>query len=86
MKEAFRKNDTPPPRPADAMEPEPVPLPRIMVGDTTPEALAGLLKDNPKGLLLYRDELAGWLGCFGRYSSSGNGEREFWIEAYGGRP
>jgi hypothetical protein len=86
FKTAVQKNEPLPQRPVEAIEPEPIALPRIMVGDTTPEALAGLLKANPKGLLLQRDELAGWLGSFGRYSSSGNGERAFWIEAYGGRP
>jgi hypothetical protein len=85
VREALKNDKTPPPRPPDAIEPEPVPLPRIMVGDTTPEALVGLLKYLSKGLLLHRDELAGWLTSFGRYSSGG-GEREFWIEAYGGRP
>jgi hypothetical protein len=55
-----------------------------MIGDTTPEALATLLRHIPKGLLLHRDELAGWLASFGRYTFGG-GEQEFWIEAYGGR-
>ena len=68
------------------MEPTPPPLPRIIVGDTTPERIGGLLQDNPKGLLLHRDEMAGWLGSFGRYSSNAGGERALWIEAYGGRP
>ncbi len=31
----------------------------------------------------FRDELAGWLLSFDRYSPGG---REFWLEAYGGRP
>ncbi|MBM1171267.1 DUF3987 domain-containing protein [Microvirga arabica] len=86
VKTAVQRDEPPPPRPSDALEPEPISMPRVLVGDTTPEALAVLLKVNPKGLLLHRDELAGWFGSFGRYSASGNGEREFWIEAYGGRP
>jgi putative DNA primase/helicase len=35
--------------------------------------------------MLYRDELAGWIGSFDRYSR-GSAERGFWIETYGGRP
>ena len=36
--------------------------------------------------MLHRDELAGWIGSFNRYSGGGeNGERQLWIEAYGGR-
>jgi hypothetical protein len=56
-----------------------------VVGDTTPEKLGAILRDNPKGVLLNRDEIAGWLGSFGRYSSAGGGERAMWLEAYGGR-
>ncbi len=73
-----------PEMPETAIEPE-VPLrPRLTVSDTTPEALGGLIAAHPKGLLCKRDELAGWLGNFDRYS--GGGERAFFIEAYGGRP
>jgi hypothetical protein len=85
VKEALKKGEPPPPRPAEAIEPEPIPLPRIVLGDTTPEKLGTLLKDNPKGVLLNRDEIAGWLGSFGRYSSGGGGERAMWLEAYDGR-
>jgi putative DNA primase/helicase len=85
VKEALRNGQPPPPRPAAAIEPDPLPLPRTVVGDTTPERLGVLLRDNPRGLLLYRDELAGWLGSFGRYSASAGGERALWLEAYGGR-
>ena len=34
---------------------------RISTSDTTPEKLADLLQYNPRGLLLIRDELMGWL-------------------------
>lgn len=37
----------------------------------------------PRGTLLARDELAGWLGNMSRYS--GGSDRPFWLEAYGGR-
>jgi hypothetical protein len=85
VKKALARGNPPPPRPWDANEPEPVPLPRLLVGDTTPEKLGTILRDNPKGVLLNRDEIAGWLGSFGRYSSAGGGERAMWLEAYGGR-
>ena len=85
VREALKNGKTPPSRPTDAAEPEPVPLPRIVVGDTTPEKLGAILRDNPKGVLLNRDEIAGWLGSFGRYSAAGGGERAMWLEAYGGR-
>jgi len=59
---------------ADADPPErPVPpaCERFVVSDTTVEALAPLLQENPRGLLLARDELAGWIGSFDRYASKG---------------
>ena len=37
----------------------------------------------PKGLLICRDELAGWIEGMTAYNEAG---RAFWIEAYGGRP
>ena len=44
---------------------------RVIVSDSTPEALYQALEDNPDGLLLYRDELSGWPADFGRYNQSG---------------
>lgn len=46
---------------------------RFVVSDTTTEALAPILLDNPRGVLLARDELAGWIGSFDRYSKAGRG-------------
>lgn len=48
------------------------------------EAAAEIAAGNPKGLLLYRDEMAGWWRSFNRYSG-GDGERQFWLQAYGAR-
>jgi hypothetical protein len=44
---------------------------RFIVSDTTIEALAPILLANPRGLLLARDELAGWIGSFDRYAGKG---------------
>jgi hypothetical protein len=44
---------------------------RFILSDTTVEALAPILQANPRGLLLARDELAGWIGSFDRYSGKG---------------
>jgi hypothetical protein len=40
---------------------------RYSVLDTTVEALAMLLHENDRGLLLARDELAGWISSFDKY-------------------
>jgi hypothetical protein len=52
-------------------EPEEPRAERVIVSDTTVEALAPILLANPRGLLLARDELAGWIGSFDRYANRG---------------
>jgi hypothetical protein len=68
-------------------EPERPILERALVDDTTIEALGPILMENWRGTLILRDELAGWLGGFDRYSKSpkGGGEAAKWIEMHGGR-
>ena len=65
-RQAHRRGHTPPP-PADAEAlPEPL-APRLRVDDVTVEKVADLLaRAAPKGLLMVRDELAGWLLSYGR--------------------
>ena len=53
--------------------PDPPQAVRFVVSDTTVEALAPILLANPRGLLLARDELAGWIGSFDRYAAKGKG-------------
>ena len=52
-------------------KPVPPPCERYIVSDTTVEALAPILLANPRGLLLARDELTGWIGSFDRYAGKG---------------
>lgn len=82
---AAKNGDEPPPKPADANEPEPLVPPRFVVSDTTTERLATIIRDNPKGLLIHRDEIAGLIASFGRYSGAAGADRSFYIEAFGGR-
>lgn len=67
---------------------EPVkPMPqRFWTNDVTIEALAELLKDQPRGLLAYRDELAAWLGSFGEYKGRNSGDAAKWLQIHGARP
>ncbi|MEJ7926369.1 DUF3987 domain-containing protein [Sphingobium sp. AN641] len=71
-----------PSMPEAAEEPDEPQRRRTMIMDATPEAVGAILAANPVGTLHFRDELAGWLTSFDRYSPGG---REFWLEAYGGR-
>jgi hypothetical protein len=52
-------------------KPDPPQAERFIVSDTTVEALSAILLANPRGLLLARDELAGWIGSFDRHAGKG---------------
>lgn len=83
VKAATKEGEATPPMPEAAVESDEPQRPRLIVQDGTPEAVIDILSGNPNGVLHLRDELAGWLMSFDRYSPGG---REFWLEAYGGRP
>jgi len=61
-------------------------LARIMLMDTTPEAAQPILRDNPNGMLLFRDELSGWFGSVDKYSGhrGATADRGFWLQAFSG--
>lgn len=84
LKGAIKNGDDCPQMPAEAIEPEKPPRPRLVVTDTTIEKVALLLMHNARGLILFRDELSGLLTNFERYG--GGSDREFYLEAFGGRP
>ncbi len=74
-----RKADDPPPA-----KPNPPPEARHVINETTVEAMASLLAESPRGLLLVRDELSGWFGGFGQYKSGASQADEAqWLEMYG---
>ncbi len=58
------------------------PCPRLIVADSTFEKLGELLSENPRGLLLVRDELPGLLARLER--TEFQSERAFYLEAYNG--
>lgn len=78
-----------PPRTGKGRETTAVPVPpicrRSIVDDVTTEKVAQLLQENPRGLLLARDELSGWLGGFDRYTNGKGGDAAKWLEVFGGR-
>jgi hypothetical protein len=72
-------------------EPEPAPLPakprkptlqRLWTEDTTVEALAKILQENPRGLLLKRDELAAWVGSMNQYKGGRGSDRQFFLSCW----
>jgi Protein of unknown function (DUF3987) len=84
VKEALAKGNPPPAMPADAAEPMPPQRRRIMSTDPTVAKAERMSAANPRGLILFRDELAGWVAGLDRYS--GGGDRQFWLQVNGGRP
>jgi hypothetical protein len=74
------KDNVPPPQDAE----EPIPT-RYICSDTTVEALAVMLQNQPRGILLERDELNGWLKSFGAYKGGKGGDDGHWLSVYGAR-
>lgn len=61
--------------------PEPVEK-RYKTEDSTVEKIGEILKGNPQGILVHRDELVGWLKSLDRYGREG--DRAFFLEAWNG--
>jgi hypothetical protein len=82
---AAQKKGTPPPLPPEDAGDTPEPMaPRLVQNDVTIEKVAQLLAGaSPKGLLMSRNELAGWLLGMNNYN---DGARGFWLESYDGKP
>ncbi|GGA47330.1 DUF3987 domain-containing protein [Pelagibacterium lentulum] len=59
---------------------------RARIEDATIEATQEVLKDNPDGVLLIRDELSAWFGSMEKYGSSkaSMADRSFWLESFNG--
>jgi hypothetical protein len=69
----------------EAVQQEEVPAPerrRYVTNDTTVEKLGELLSVNPRGLLVFRDELTGWLLSLDKQGQEG--ARSFFLEAWNG--
>jgi hypothetical protein len=61
--------------------------PRYIVNDATTEKLGEILSRQKRGVLVKRDEIAGWVGSMERYASGRRGasaDRAFWLQAFDG--
>jgi len=54
--------------------------------DCTREALCDLLRENPRGLLVHRDELAGWARSLNQYKGGKGNDKQFWLNLWSGEP
>jgi hypothetical protein len=74
----------------DEAEDNSLPRPRlstVYVADITTEALACVLRDNPEGVGIIRDELTAWVGALDQYRAKGHGaDRQFFLAAWSGEP
>ena len=73
---AYRKNPDgePPEEPSEPL------AERVLVDNTTTEAVVMLLGSNPRGLLAARAELAAWFKAFDAYRSGKGGDLQTWLE------
>jgi hypothetical protein len=65
-------------------EPEAPTMSRSVASDTTVEALVSILEDNPRGLLLHKDELTGWVRSMDQYKGGKGSDRQHWLSFWSG--
>ena len=65
-----------------AKEPQPPVRKRLFVNDATTESITQILADNHNGILLYRDELLGWIRSIANSHTSDS--RAFFLECWNG--
>lgn len=68
------------------MPPEEPTMPQVLTTDYTIEALALLLAQNPRGILVYQDELAAWVRSMDQYRSAKGADRQHWLSLWAGAP
>jgi hypothetical protein len=57
------------------------------ISDCTVEKLGEVLQDNPRGVVLVRDELTAWTTGMNQYRARGSGsDRQFYLAAWAGEP
>jgi len=59
---------------------------QLIISDTTAEARMQALAFNPRGVLMYRDELNGFFDDLGRYSKGGSGEVTTLLSVFSNKP
>lgn len=69
---------------AEESQEEYTPPPRLVVSDVTQEGLVKLHHKNPRGLVLFIDELKAWVANFSRYS--GGSQEQFWLSNFSRTP
>ena len=63
-------------------QPEAPTMGRSVASDTTIEALVSILEDNPRGLLVHKDELTGWVRSMDQYKGGKGSDRQHWLSLW----
>ena len=58
---------------------------RTWTSDATMESVVRLLEWTPRGLLLSRDELSGWVKSLNQYKGGKGADKEFYLTIWGGQ-
>jgi hypothetical protein len=58
----------------------------VFVSDITTESLAPILAQTPRGVLLVRDELTGWVLALNQYRGGKGADRQFYLSCWSGEP
>ncbi len=61
-------------------------LTRIVSTDPTVEALGPILSQNPRGMILVKDEMSQWVTSMDQYKGGKGGDRQFYLSAWKGEP
>ena len=65
----------PPPPTAPTME-------RVYADDTTVESLVGILEANTRGIMLFKDELTGWIRALDQCKGGKGNDRPFYLSIH----
>jgi len=67
-------------------EPEKPANGHLYTSNATIESLSKIASENQRGIMLYRDELSGWLTSFGQYKGGKGDDKQFYMECWSGSP
>ena len=82
-KAALKAKGHPLPPPVKPVKPV---LAHMFVDNFTVEALTRIMVRNPRGTLLIRDELSGWISSLNSYRAGRGDDREFFLSVWSGSP
>jgi Protein of unknown function (DUF3987) len=57
---------------------------QLLTVDATVEALASIISSNPRGVLMERDELTGWVLSMNQYKGGKGADRQMWLTLWNG--